>query len=109
MATRDPVAKRNRYGIAEARAHLGELVDRVRFTGERIILEKSGKAVAVIQPATAEDENTQPSPANRWLTPTGEVRELADGEFESLSEDEQMEWIVEVVHEVRRLTAEGKL
>lgn len=56
MATKERIEKRNRYGIAEARAHLGEIVDRVRFTGEPIIIEKSGKSAVMVLPLEPSDE-----------------------------------------------------
>lgn len=103
MATIERTEKRNRYGIAEARAHLGELVDRVYYTGEKIILEKSGKPYAAIVNIVGESELAD---GRQFLTDSGEVRDLSDDEFASLTHDELMAWVNEVVHEVRRLDAQ---
>lgn len=103
MATKQRVEKRNRYGIAEARAHLGELVDRVYYTGEKIILEKSGKPYAAIVNLVGVD---QLADGKQFLTEGGEVRDLSDEEFASLTHEELLAWVNEVVHEVRRLDAQ---
>jgi prevent-host-death family protein len=38
------------YGIEEARNQLGDLVDRVRLSGEHIILTRYGKQAVVLVP-----------------------------------------------------------
>ncbi len=102
MATKVRLEKKNRYGIAEARAHLGELVDRVYYTGEKIILEKSGKPVAALVTILGDRELPD---GNQFLNEDGDVRDLTDEEYASLTHDELLVWVNEIVHEVRRLDA----
>lgn len=38
----------NKIGVSDARDHLSEVVDRVRYTHERVVLTKRGKDVGAI-------------------------------------------------------------
>ena len=44
------------YGIEEARNQLGDLVERVRISGEHIALTRYGKAAVVLVPAVWREE-----------------------------------------------------
>lgn len=44
------VEQRRQVGVAEARAHLGELIDRVE-AGETIEITRAGRTVALVGPA----------------------------------------------------------
>ncbi len=88
MATKQRAEKRNRYGIAEARAHLGEIVDRVRFTGEPIILEKSGNDAVILIPAPrqryAQTDKSKTKDALERVREAVKLSGLSDSEIEEL-------------------------
>jgi len=83
--------------VTEARARLGELVDQVRYRGGGVLLTKNGKSVAAIVPASVYEA---------WRKDREKLRE-AVREIQSLNlggdmtEEESIQWAVDLVHEVR--------
>jgi len=51
----------------EARTHLGELIDRVRYTRVPCLIERHGKGVAVLIEKKRYDELTLPTRYKQWL------------------------------------------
>lgn len=52
----------------EARTHLGELLDRVRYTRTPYFIERHGKVVAVLQDLVSYQEAQRPQSYQRWIT-----------------------------------------
>ncbi len=53
IPSRSTLHTRKQLGITQARLKLSELVDGVRYQGDTVLLEKSGKPAAVIVPIAA--------------------------------------------------------
>ena len=84
-------------GVTEARNKFGELVDQVRYRGDTIVLMKSGKPAAAIVPFEFLQQWQQER--ERLFAVVDEVQERK-GDLD-MSEDELMDFVNEVVHEVR--------
>ena len=56
-------------GVAEAKKHLSELLGRVAYGGERIVISKRGKPMAVLIPPTKSAEEGHLSKVEGWLNP----------------------------------------
>jgi len=56
-------------GVAEAKKHLSELLGRVAYGGERIVISKRGKPMAVLIPPTKSAEEGHLSKVEGWLDP----------------------------------------
>jgi prevent-host-death family protein len=84
-------------GVTEARRNFGEIVDRVRYQGDTVVLVKSGKPAAAIVPYAVLEQ---------WRKTREELFAVID-EVQAqnadldMSEDELMDFINECVHEVR--------
>jgi prevent-host-death family protein len=66
--TRKGVMMTNReVGVAEAKKHLSELLGRVAYGGERIVISKRGKPMAVLIPPTESAEEGHLSKVEGWL------------------------------------------
>ncbi|MDP3724643.1 MAG: type II toxin-antitoxin system prevent-host-death family antitoxin [bacterium] len=60
-----------RYLLHEARANLGELVSRVFYTGEEIIIEKNNRPMAKISPVKKEETLSPEERRERFLRLAG--------------------------------------
>ena len=84
-------------GVTEARSKFGELVDQVRYRGDTVVLMKSGKPAAALVPfellAQWQKEREQ------LFAVVDEVQ--ARNRDLDMSEDELMDFVNEVVHEIR--------
>ncbi len=56
---------RKTISVAEAKKHLSELLGRVAYGGEQIVITKRGKPLAVLAPATEESKHLVE--AKGWL------------------------------------------
>ncbi|MBI3958797.1 MAG: type II toxin-antitoxin system prevent-host-death family antitoxin [Chloroflexi bacterium] len=84
-------------GITEARSRLGEIVDKARYLGETVVLMKSGKPAAAIVPYALLEQWRRER--EKLFAVVDEVQEHnADMK---MNEDELMDFIVEVIHEIR--------
>ena len=54
-------------GVAEAKKHLSELLGRVAYGGERIVISKRGKPMAVLIPPTESAKEGHLSQVEGWL------------------------------------------
>jgi len=54
-------------GVAEAKKHFSELIGRVAYGGERIVISKRGKPMAIMVPATDEQALDHLSKTRGWL------------------------------------------
>lgn len=91
-------------GVTEARSRLGEIVDKVQYQGDTVVLEKNGKpAAALISFALFEKFLKQRAEAFQVVT---EVQ--AQNKELEMSEDELLAFVNEVVHEVRAATRKNK-
>jgi len=84
-------------GVTEARRDLDEIVDKVRYQGDTVVLLKSGKPAAAIVPYALLEQ---------WRRTREELFAVVD-EVQAqnadldMSEEELMDFINECVHEVR--------
>jgi prevent-host-death family protein len=84
-------------GMTEARCDLDEIVDKVRYQGDTVVLVKSGKPAAAIVPYALLEQ---------WRRTREELFAVVD-EVQAqnadldMSEEELMDFINECVHEVR--------
>lgn len=84
-------------GVTEARSRLGELVDRVRYQGDAVLLEKNGRPAAALVPiALFAQFIKQREAAYQVVTDVQAQNEALD-----LDEDELLELINAAVHAVR--------
>ena len=84
-------------GVTEARSRLGEIVDKVQYQGDTVVLEKNGRpAVAMIPFALFEQFRKNRDAAFRVVT---EIQ--AQNQDLALDEDELLAFVDETVHEVR--------
>ena len=87
-------------GITEARSRFGEIVDKVHYQGDTVVLEKNGKpAAALISYSLFEKFLKSREAAFQVVT---EVQEQ-NNELE-MSEEELLNFVNEAVHEVRAQT-----
>lgn len=87
-------------GVTEVRSRFGEIVDKVQYQGDTVVLEKNGKPAAVlISFALFEKFLKSREAAYQAIV---EVQEQ-NQELE-MSEDELLAFINEAVHEVRAQT-----
>lgn len=57
----------NEFNIAEAKKHFSELVSRVAYGKERIIITKRGKPLAMLIPPKIESDSDHLSSVQGWL------------------------------------------
>jgi prevent-host-death family protein len=87
-------------GVTEARSRFGEIVDKVQYQGDTVVLEKNGKpAAALISFALFEKFLKSREVAFQVVTEVQEQNQGLD-----MSEDELLDFINEAVHEVRAQT-----
>jgi prevent-host-death family protein len=87
-------------GVTEARSRLGEIVDKVHYQGDTVVLEKNGKpAAALISYALFEKFLKERQEAYQVVTEIQEQNQDLE-----MNEDELLEFINEAVHEVRNQT-----
>ena len=55
------------YSIVEAKKHFSEILGRVAYRGERILILKRGKPLAMIVPSTGEPAEDHLSKVQGWL------------------------------------------
>lgn len=86
-----------RLGVTEVRSRLGEIVDKVQYQGDTVVLEKNGKPAAALIPfALFEQFLRQRDAAYQVVRDVQEQNQGLD-----LSEDELLSFVDEAVHEVR--------
>lgn len=87
-------------GVTEARSRLGEIVDRVRYQGDAVVLEKNGRPAAALIPiALFEQFLKRRQAAYQAVTDVQAQNETLD-----MDEDQLLELINEAVHAVRTQT-----
>jgi prevent-host-death family protein len=84
-------------GVTEARSRFGEIVDKVQYQGDTVVLEKNGKPAAAIIPFALFEKFLK----NREAAFQVVTEVQAQNKELDTSEDELMEFINEAVHEVR--------
>lgn len=90
-------------GVTEARSRFGEIVDKVQYQGDTVVLEKNGKpAAALISFALFEKFLKSREAAFQVVTEVQEQNKDLD-----MSEDELLDFINEAVHEVRAKTKQA--
>jgi prevent-host-death family protein len=67
---------RKTISVAEAKKHLSELLGRVAYGGEQIVITKRGKPMAVLAPATEEPKHL--AEAKGWLNDEDAFFEIID-------------------------------
>ncbi len=67
---------RKTINVAEAKKHLSELLGRVAFGGEEIVIAKRGKPLAVLTPVARESRSL--AEARGWLDDEDDFFELID-------------------------------
>ena len=67
---------RKTINVAEAKKHLSELLGRVAYGGEQIVITKRGKPLARLVPATAESRHL--AEAKGWLDDEDDFFEIID-------------------------------
>ncbi len=55
------------YSVAEAKKHFSEILGRVAFRGESVVISKRGKPLAMIIPSTGEPSEQHLSKVQGWL------------------------------------------
>ena len=91
---------RKQLGITEARLKLSEVVDGVRYQGDTVLLEKSGKPAAVIIPI--EDYlSWREQRAAKFAV----IRKIQDSVKEKFTEEEAMALALEAQRAVRKSSA----
>jgi prevent-host-death family protein len=55
------------YSVGEAKKHFSELLSRVAYGGERIMIAKRGKPLAMLVPPAAEPDSDHLSKVEGWL------------------------------------------
>ena len=91
-----------RMGAREARQKFSEMVGRVRYGGETVILESSGKAVAAVIPIDRYEKMQSAEREARF-----EAIERIRARIPQYPEEEVRADIEEAIREVRRERAEG--
>lgn len=91
-------------GITEARSRFGEIVDKVQYQGDTVVLEKNGKPAAALIPFTLFEKFLKNREvAFQVVTEVQEQNKELD-----MSEDELLAFVNEAVHEVRAQTKTAK-
>lgn len=67
---------RKTISVAEAKKHLSELLGRVAYGGEQIMITKRGKPMAVLAPTTEEPKHL--ADAKGWLDDEDDFFEIID-------------------------------
>jgi prevent-host-death family protein len=67
---------RKTISVAEAKKHLSELLGRVAYGGEQIVITKRGKPLARLVPATEESKHL--AEAKGWLNDEDDFFEVID-------------------------------
>lgn len=89
-----------RLGVTEVRSRLGEIVDKVQYQGDTVVLEKNGKpAAALISFALFEQFLRQRDAAYQVVLDVQQQNKELE-----LSEDELLTFVDEAVHTVRKQT-----
>ncbi len=84
-------------GVTEARSRFGEIVDRVQYQGDTVVLEKNGKPAAALIPFTLFEKFPKSREAAFQV-----VKEVQEQNRElEMGEEELLAFVNEVVHEVR--------
>jgi prevent-host-death family protein len=79
MITNKEVMMNSReVGVAEAKKHFSELLGRVAYAGERIVISKRGKPMAVLAPPYEVSREGHLSEVEGWLDPTDPFFEAID-------------------------------
>jgi prevent-host-death family protein len=87
-------------GVTEARSRFGEIVDKVQYQGDTVVLEKNGKpAAALISFALFEKFLKSREAAFQVVTAVQEQNKALD-----MREDDLLDFLNEAVHEVRAQT-----
>jgi prevent-host-death family protein len=87
-------------GVTEARSRFGEIVDKVQYQGDTVVLEKNGRPAAALIPfALFEKFLKNRDAAYQVVT---EVQKQNQGL--AMNEDELLTFVNEAVHEVRTQT-----
>ena len=60
---------RKEVSVAEAKKHLSDLLGRVAYRGERIMISKRGKPMAILIPATEAPDEEHLGEVKGWLEP----------------------------------------
>ncbi len=55
------------YSVVEAKKHFSEILSRVAYRGERIVISKRGKPLAMIVPSAGEPGEDHLSKVQGWL------------------------------------------
>ena len=55
------------FSVAEAKKHFSEILGRVAYGGERIVISKRGKPVAILVPSTQSASEDHLSKVQGWL------------------------------------------
>ncbi|MEZ4834992.1 MAG: type II toxin-antitoxin system prevent-host-death family antitoxin [Caldilineaceae bacterium] len=84
-------------GVTEARRNFGEIVDRVRYQGDTVVLVKSGKPAAAIVPYVVLEQWRR---ACEDLFAVVEEVQAQNAEL-GMDEEELIDFVNEIVHEVR--------
>ena len=64
--------------VAAAKKHFSELLSRVAYSGERIMISKRGKPMAVLVPPTEASAESHLSTLEGWLEPDDPFFEIID-------------------------------
>jgi prevent-host-death family protein len=91
-------------GVTEARSRFGEIVDKVQYHGDTVVLEKNGKPAAALIPFALFEKFLKNRDAAFQIV--AEVQE--QNKTLDMSEDELLAFANEAVHEVRAITKQAK-
>jgi len=91
-------------GVTEARSKFGELIDQVRYRGDTVVLTKSGKPAAAIVPFELLERLQQER--EKLFAVIDEVQ-ANNRDLDDMSEDELLDFVNEIVHEVRAQKNKG--
>jgi prevent-host-death family protein len=78
MTKKEVMMTIRKVSVAEAKKHLSELLGRVAYGGERIIISKRGKPMAVLIPAGEASAEEHLSRVEGWLEPDDPFFETVD-------------------------------
>src|SRR3954462_3438114 len=91
-------------GVTEARSRFGEIVDKVQYQGDTVVLEKNGRpAAALISFSLFEKFLKSREAAFQVVTEVQEQNNDLD-----MNEEELLDFINEAVHEVRAQTKQAR-
>ena len=89
---------RQTVGVTEARSKFGELVDKVRYRGDTVVLMKSGKPAAALVPFGFLEQRQKER--EKLFAVVDEVQGR-NQDLLDMSDDELMDFVNKIVHEVR--------